>query len=358
MYDSPRRASALWTGLALAAAVMLRYAGLALSVAAVWWVVLGPGRRHFTPWRRIQRAALLVAPCGVVLALWLLRSIRLGGTNGVRTLGTYGEFAASAREGLETITSWAVPVGTGWWRFVLLAIAAAAVAGMAHAIRASDRDAAAAGEPADGADGSRRIISFLLLVGGVGVVYVAFIVLSRLVADPSIPFDQRMLSPLLLLAELAIGVTIARWRSRGRVARMVVAGALVTWFVASAFVSVRQIVFAREDGNDFANSDWRDSPTIAWVRSSTGGANRTLYTNWPAALYFQAHRSTHDLPETLDRLALHRFRDRLARSHGVVVAFAEPSPDVASPDSLALLMRLHEVARFPDGTVWELAKDR
>jgi len=355
IYRSPQRWPALWTGLAVAAAVMLRYAGLSLVVAALWWVVLGPGRRQLSVWGRIQRAGLVAAPSAVLLAAWLLRSIRLGGTNGIRTLGTYGAFGVAARQGLETLVSWAAPVGTGWWRFLFLAVAMASVAGMTRVIRASVHDApATAPEPSGDVSGPRSTIAFLLLGAGVAVVYVGFVIASRLVADPNIPFDERMLSPLLLLAEIEIGVLIAAWRGRDNLTRAVIACVLVAWFVCSTFVSVSRIVVAREDGDDFAGSDWRDSPTIAWVRSSAGGANRALYTNWPAAVYFQAHRASHDLPTSLNGLALHRFRERLARSHGVVVGFAARSPDVAPPDSVALLMGLHEIARFGDGAVWEL----
>jgi hypothetical protein len=178
-----------------------------------------------------------------------------------------------------------------------------------------------------------------------------------LVADPNIPFDERMLAPLFLLGEIGIGLLVAAWWPRGsRVGRAAVAIVLAAWLVASAVVTGQRIASAREDGNDFASSDWRDSPTVAWVRSPAGGAQRVLYTNWPAALYFQAGRASHDLPETLDAMTLHRFRDRLARSQGAIVAFTEPSPDVASPDSLARLMGLHTVARFPDGTIWDLGR--
>ena len=108
---------------------------------------------------------------------------------------------------------------------------------------------------------------------------------------------------------------------------------------------------ALAEGNDLASVEWRESPTIAWVR--TAAAGRVLFTNWPAPLYFHAHRATHTLPEVLDALTLHRFRDRLEHQHGLVVAFSAPSVDVASPDSLAARLQLRAVARLGDGIVWE-----
>jgi hypothetical protein len=82
-----------------------------------------------------------------------------------------------------------------------------------------------------------------------------------------------------------------------------------------------------------------------------------LYTNWPAALYFNAGRASHDLPDVTDALTLRRFRDRLARNHGVLVAFSAPNSDVAPPDSVARVLGLRQIARFSDGSVWGLAQD-
>jgi hypothetical protein len=329
---------ALWVGLAAAAGVMLRYAGASLVVAAVCWLFLA-GQQRIRARQRLARVALAVLPTGMVLAAWLLRSIRLEGVQGVRTFGTYGDLGATGREGLETLVSWAVPLGTGGWRYSIAALLFIGAVMLTRSAWPRFRSTA----------------SLLTLLGTVAVAYAGFILVSRIVADPNIPFDERILSPLLLLAEIALGLTIAAWwPERSRDARLAVGGVVVLWFAVSAGVSISRIVVAREDGNDFAGSDWRDSPTVAWVRDSAGGAHRTLYTNWPAAVYFQAQRASHDLPETLDGITLHRFRDRLTHTHGAVVGFSAVSPDMALPDSIAALMGLRLVARFADGAVWEL----
>ncbi len=333
---------ALWVGLAAAAGVMLRYAGTSLVLAAGWWMLV-VGRPHLRVRERLARVALAVVPSGIVLGAWLLRSIRLEGVQGVRTFGAYGDFRTIGREGLETLVSWAVPIGTGGWRYPIAALLFVGAAALARA--AWPR--------------LRSTVAFLTLLDTVGIAYAGFILVSRLIADPNIPFDERILSPLFLLAAIALGLAIAAWWPEGsRVARVAVGSVVLLWFAVSAGVSISRIVVAREDGNDFAGSDWRDSPTIAWVRDSAGGAHRTLYTNWPAAVYFQAQRASHDVPETLDGLTLHRFRDRLAHTHGTMVGFSAVDPDLASPERIAALMGLRLVARFDDGAVWELPRGR
>jgi hypothetical protein len=352
--------AAAWTGLLLVAAVMLRYAGVALVGAAAIAALTGPvdPRRR---WRtRILRVALVSVPAACALGAWLLRSVRLGGVRSVRELGFYGNFGETLREGLGTARDWLVPAGDGQWRgpaaWVLGAVA------LALAIQAwrRRREGAAAvawlrQNPEIDAHRAAVVLRAVVLMGGV---YLAFVAVSRAVADPSIPFDQRILAPVILLAEIGLGVALALWwPGRGRAARVGVGVLVIAWFVASAVTSAASVQDALEDGNDFAGSDWRDSPTVAWVRSLDGGATRVLYTNWPAALYFNAGRAVHDVPDVTDALTLRRFRDRIARSHGVVVAFTAPNPDVAPPDSVARVLGLRQIARFNDGSVWELAQD-
>jgi hypothetical protein len=348
MSRSPKFWPAFWTGLAAAAAVMLRYVGVSLALAAGWWAIMGVGRRRIALRDRLVAAALVLAPSGLTLAAWLLRSVRLEGVEGVRTLGTYGDLGGSIREAVSTVVSWVVPVGGGSWRYLVTAAVVAGAVAMTRAIwpRARGRIVGDAGV-------APTRWALVPVAATLGIAYLGFVFVARLVADPDIPFDERILAPLFLLTEIAAGLVVAGWwREQSRRSRFLVGAVLLIWCGVSASVSVVRIVQALEDGNDFAGSDWRDSPMIAWVRSDTGGDHRPLYTNWPAALYFQAHRGSHDLPTTLDGLTLHRLRERLAFTHGLVVGFRVQNPDIAPPDAIARLMGLHEIARFADGAVW------
>ena len=343
-------------GLAGGAAVMLRYAGLALVVAAALWVLAGPGLPRGRDWSaRLKRFALVVAPTVCMLGPWLLRTQRLGSTHSVRTLGLYAGLGATAADGARTVAAWLVPIDLGRWHSPMFAVSLAAAlvifttSWRALRIAEVSRDTAAIAA-------SHRVQSVFEASAWVGTAYFIFLTLSRLFADPLIPFDERLLCPLLLLGEVALAVLVPVWwrMERSTTARAGVGIVLSLWFLSSAVVTVHVMAVARDDGGDFAGIDWRDSPTVAWVRASDGGLNRVLYTNWPAALYFQAGRASHELPAGLDALTLRRFGDRLGRTHGVVVGFVVASPDAASPDSLARAMGLHEIARFDDGSVWEL----
>jgi len=316
-----QRADWIWRlalGLVGAAAVMVRYAGVGIVVAAALWVVT----RRGVPWRQRLRDLVFVSlPAVIVLRIWTSRNAE------IRRIASYGHLGATLRVGANTVADWLAPGITApavRWA-VAVVIAAIAIVTVVRAWR------------------SRPIIWAAALIG---VSLAAITIASRLRADPNIPFDERILAPGFLLAELA---TVAALGQAPRIAKFL----LGAWVVASAVVSAGAIKNALDDGNDFASSDWRYSPTVAWVRDSANG--RTIYTNWPVALYFQAGRSSHSLPPVLEPLTLRRFGDRLVRTRGLMVAFDIPSPDAAPPDSIAERLRLARVARLDDGTVWELA---
>ncbi len=387
---------ALLVGLTVSVAVMLRYAGIALLAAVVLWSLAG--RAASRNWSiRLRCTALVAAPTLCALGLWLLHTQRFGGEHSVRTIGFYPGFLATALDGLHTVGRWLVPIDIGQWDRVAATLVAAVcvwitadaggrltasdlsriasdvgarddaggasgASGASDGASGDDREENGAGANA-GTDGGRTNINdraAVLLTAAlyVGICYSVFLMASRLLADAFIPFDERLLTPLMLLAEVAVAVAAAVWwHGRSRWAQRIVVLVLSGWLLISAGATFKSILVAREDGNDFAGIDWRDSPTIGWVRAPTGGLHRVLYTNWPAALYFQADRASHDLPGGLDPLTLRRFRDRFSRAHGILVAFKAPSPDVASPELLAQSIGLHEVARFEDGSIWELPED-
>jgi hypothetical protein len=127
------------------------------------------------------------------------------------------------------------------------------------------------------------------------------------------------------------------------------------WLAASALVSLGEATWATTNGSDFASAAWRHSQLLDWVRRNAPTA--PLYSNWPAAVYFNLHRPAWLLPSPQSSSREWReFSDTLTRRGGLhgglVVAFDAPSPDVASPDSIAAATHLRVVARVDDGVVY------
>jgi hypothetical protein len=327
-----RRAPPMVSGLLAALAALVRYAGISVGASVVLWELMASGDLK----RRATRAAIAAAPTIVLQGGWTLYVSATSGPTSIRELGIYHGIGATLAEGGRTIVAWLAPTsdepgGVRIWLGAVVAIIVGTLAalGVRRAIRGAHEAAC----------------------GTLLACYVAVVVASRLVADAGIPFDERILSPLVLLS--TIGIVIAMtvlWPYAGLLVRWMSIVAFSVWTGLSAAASASEAIFARTEGSDFANSNWRNSDTIAWTREHA--ADVPLYSNWPAALYFHEHRQAWMLPETSDSATLAAFVDTLSVRHGLVVAFDAPSPDVVSPDTIAKRVGLRVLARLRDGTIY------
>ncbi|HEX6965536.1 MAG TPA: hypothetical protein VF166_07030 [Gemmatimonadaceae bacterium] len=332
-------------GITAAVGSLVRYAGISLVGAAVLWAfALGTTLRE-----RVRRAAIAALPTLFGYGAWLARTkYETGG--GVREVGVYHGFMATVREGAATVAAWLAPsLDEGAVRtLVALVVLALLVALVVAAVRRrSIHDGAT--RRATSIPPHRLLAATLLLAG----VYVTVVVLSRLFADGAIPFDNRILSPLILLVELAVVVSLAVWwRAPGtRALRVVAAAVLLAWWGASLASSWNDVSYMMENGSDYGDVQWRTSPLVAWAR--TDGARCALFTNHPTALYFQAHRLVRGTPLAQPLDTLRAFADTLVARGGALIAFDEPSGAFAvPPDSVLRALSLERIARLADGSVW------
>jgi hypothetical protein len=103
MVRRPQRG--LLAGLAAALAVLVRYAGVSLVVAAALWRVRHPGLIR----DRVRGALAALAPGLVVQTLWVLRTRRVAPTESIRDFAVYGDIGGTLAQGLGTVLSWLVP---------------------------------------------------------------------------------------------------------------------------------------------------------------------------------------------------------------------------------------------------------
>jgi len=180
--------------------------------------------------------------------------------------------------------------------------------------------------------------------------YLGLVLTSRLLADPGIPLDDRLMAPLIVLLEVAMVLIIApAWRGWPRPAKLLVTVLVVLWCGAALRASIISARYAVQTGNDFAEDCWRASPLVAWVRANGNG--HALYTNVPEALYFHAGRLSHEFPDERDPKTIAAFADTLVRRNALIVTFDETCGAVHKADSLLLGMPLREVVRVQTGRV-------
>jgi len=330
-----------WTyGLAAAAAGFVRYAAVASTGAvALWAYAMGGSRRE-----RLRRAAVAAAPSVVVQTLWVLRSAAEAGE--VRSFGLRGGLGATFRELMSTLGAWLAPSVPGAWTQGALAVAVGVVAVAALVRETRPPHGASAGAPAT-SRGPRFLAAATLLAG----CYAAFVTFSRLFVDATIPFDVRILSPFIVLTEVAaVAAFAAAWRRWGTRWRAAAALAALAWLAGSALATVQAVRDALDGGWGYASDESRASRLGAWLRAD--GAGHAIFSNNTATAWFFTHRPSRDLPETLEADTVAAFGRVLRAEHGVLVQFPFDLEAAAPPDSLANRLGLIEMARFPDGTVW------
>jgi hypothetical protein len=199
--------------------------------------------------------------------------------------------------------------------------------------------------------------SLLVLTAAAGVLassYVLILLVSRLLADPAIPFDERLLSPLFLLAAILLaGMATAALRDGSKALRVLGALVFLSWWVAALRAVDDEVQYTLENGRDLTQSQWRESPLLGWARANA--AHRPVYSNWASAVVLHLGRTAHELPPVDDAAILTAFTDTLRVRDGVALAFDWPGPRQIGVESLRKAAGLHIVARLADGSVFAAA---
>jgi len=335
------RSSKPWTyGLTAAAAGIVRYAAVASTGAvALWAFGLGGTRRA-----RLHRAVVAAAPSVIVQTAWTIRSALEGGE--VRKFGLRGNLAATFHELAGTLGGWLAPAVPRPSLQAALALAVAALGGLLLVSQATARPAEA--EAGASAPVRRRMLAAAALLASC---YAAFVIFSRLFVDETIPFDVRILSPFIVLVEVAVAAALGGaapgWGAPARAAAGV---AVLAWLAASAVATAGAVRDALDGGWGYASDDWRASRLAEWLRTEAG--TRAIFSNNTATAWFLTHRPSRDVPQTLAADSLAEFGRALRARHGVLVRFPFDLEEGVAPDSLAKRLGLIEMARFPDGAVW------
>ena len=325
------------------AVVMVRYAGAAAPAAVVVWTLLDSRR----DWRSRVRRAMIVALLPLIaIAAWFGRTAIATDRHATPKLKLYGNWGGTLIQARDTFAEWLAPLlSDGTLQRFIAAIVAIALAGF---IIAAASDTAGSRLRQLRVSGVATVLGATSLLGGL---YIVVVLASRAFVGGTIPLDWRILAPLIVLIEIAVVTAIGYWwRAYHFPVHATIAVLGLIWFIATVTVTANDAIYAGTEGSDFAGSKWSQSPLTAWVRDHATG--RPLYSNWPPALYFYAHRIARELPDSTDQQDVSGFAEKIRVNHGYVVGFDERSPDFMSPETLARELGLHQVVRTADGTVW------
>lgn len=321
-------------------AALVRYAGLALIGAIGLEVLLTHRQAPLGP--RVRNAALSMLLPVVPFGWWTLsRPARTEGV-AVRHVGLYLDgLGATLWEGAMTLGRWLNPSqeSESVWR-----VMPGAIAVLIGLVLLARRAWPVTPEP------GRRVVRS---AGIVATCYLGLVGASRLLADGHIPLDDRLLSPVMLLAAPVLAVLCVAFWGDARidgVRRMIVAGIVVSWLWGASEIGHWWWSIYAEDGGDFASRDWALSPTLAQLASVPPGT--PIYTNWPAAIWFHTGRATRFMPQSPDAVTAAKWGEQVARSGGVVLFFGTNGPDVVEPERTLRDSGLVKRASFADGSLW------
>jgi hypothetical protein len=351
-----RRSTPWLAGLWSALAAMTRYAGLSVIGAVVLWSVARAG----TPGERLRRGAWALLPAVVLEGLWFVRTKLVATSEPIRRLAFYGDLGTSIKQGVTTLASWLVPDADAALdpadamphrgaiaAVVGVLLVVVVLTGVWRARRQRGAYPAASGAETVRPDALRLIAAAALLVA----CYLGLLVVSRLVADPGIPFDERILAPVIVLATTIAATGIALWwrSTRAELPRIALCGALLGWWCGAASATWIDASYVMTWGSDFAGDQWRRSELLDWAR--TEGRAHPLFTNWPVVSYFYLGRPARDVPRLDETHLLGAFADSLRARDGRVLAFDVPGVEYLPMDSLMKAPGLRVVARVRDGAV-------
>lgn len=334
MVAYPRRP--LLHGLLAAAALSVRYAGIAVAGAALVqaWRAGRNGRG------RAAGMALSVVPSLVVLLGW---SAVVGrGGEVIRSPGVYPGALAQSVDFLVLLVDWLVP----WFarRSVVLEFTLVLTVAGGLAVLLFGRGTHRVGRVEDGrlteGGGTTEdpVRDFEIPLAAFAASYVVVTVLSRVFLDPLIPFDTRIFAPVLTVVTVLVAIrAVTLHRRSGRGARWTLTAALCAWIVAGVVEGAK----AGAAVPSLYTWHWNDAdPAIRWaVREGAG--HPWVYSNEAALLSHLGGRAgKHLLRAHEDRDA---FREAFLRRPGPVLILM---PDTKATPSGAEIAELVDLRLF------------
>jgi hypothetical protein len=287
-------------GLLFGAATLTRYSGLALiATGAVLLPLAGPR------WRGLLRPfGLYLLTSFLPFAAWLARNQLVSGSAANRSLSWHPPSVLKIQSGIEAFWDWLLPgrietIVNQYARFtnIILALGGLAllvlVAWMYWKLLRRQESAPSRDQG-------------LLVSHGVYIfIYLAAILATMTWFDASTPFENRIVAPMWVsLIILLMGLLAWLWSQRGWYWRAAVIVGVV--LLAGRFTSFGMYTYKdlRVDGQGFNSAPWRNSETVAWIR--TLPEDTLIYSNDPTGIYLHTRRGAYVLPTPLDPVKLER----------------------------------------------------
>jgi len=341
--------AALLTG----AAYATRYVGAAMLATGL--IVIWFASRQ--PWiARARRLLVYAVVSGVPVAAWMIRNLLLTGLTTNRTLLFHPIGRAKLSEAAHALAGFVLPQEMAFGLRLGLTVLAIVGLGL-YWLRIWLRSNCPLPH---GWDTNSKLAIILALHA---VLYGCLLLVSLSFLDASTRLDDRILSPLWLLAILLAGAGLGRWLSGPR------RPSWVNWTMAVVCLGLaasggarlwNQAGAAYIRGLGFNSRSWVTSPAVAWVEALPSSASLTSNEAFP--LYYLTGRPVYWAPEAIDPVKggpradypeeLAAMRTRLESTDAFLVIFHPDSLRVEMPPLTELTQGLTPVVETRDARVY------
>ncbi len=337
--ETSRSKWAVSAGIVTGAAVLTRYAGVAMVPVGLVITLWMAGDRA----KRVRDASIFVALCLTPVVMVAAVNKLMWGTSLNRTSAIHPVGLRHLRDGLITAAGWVLPVQVSSEKLVAggVIVALAGVVGVVVCLR--ERRAL-----------PRVAILFVIF-------YLLTLGLSISLVDYHTPVDKRLLLPVLMalvIVAASVGQRIAGWNAWLVV---ICAGIFVTGTIVCGGIESRRM---HRDGIGYASAAWQRSELVRAVKAVP--AEKVVYSNAADVVYLVARRQAMPVPAKViatSTLANPDYEKQLtvmgAEIHArrAVLAyftkFESKRPYYPTESDLAEKLRLRVLVHAKDGGLYE-----
>lgn len=325
--ERPTRRLALVIALVVASSTMVRYSGASLIImgALTLFFVQRSSWKH----RFIDSANFSLVAVAPLLILAAYNHTRAGDAVD-RTIQRYGLHRVQIREAWLTFATWIFPedrmhqTDRNWALLALILVFGGVVISRMW-IRHRARQQGGYDRP--------PFPTYVRLALMMCVVYLAFLFTSLAFVDPATPLDDRILSPIYLLA-IIIGMygvhrslTLTGAMTAPMIGKIATVLMLIVFTISTTMRGYDIFQYSRQQGFGYVNVRWRESELMRMIRAIP--ANTLVYTNVPDAVYFYTTNQARLIPLTNRKLSPKQLKQqrelikqtqRRIRSEGAIIA--------------------------------------
>ena len=350
-------ASATLTGLTF----LTRFAGAAFVITGVIGILyFAPAKQA----RRIRDALLFAAFSLLPMLVWLINNVELAGTAVNREIAFHPIGKPQVSQALTTLASWLFVPDTARTvvKLGVIVLISLGVCAVFRLMMRQQKDAQSGPvfmRPAAIPMMVKLLVIFLF-------VYPAILVVSLTFFDANTPLDQRILSPIFVLALVLISYALIEvFRRLGRHSVIKWAVAILICVFCTGYLANGAGLLAQSyrEGIGFNSAAWQDSLLLKNLQQLPRRVY--IYSNAPDGIFLQTGRPALVLPEKFDMVAqrpnldfnkdievmLERIEDG-----GVLVYFKGLDwPNLPNEQELVQVLPLRILGQYSDGTIYGAA---